>query len=208
VVKERKRRREKKVKRVKKGKKGKKGKKKEKDLTAGRTIESLYEELIQAGIIQAPTELHLKDFVYNYNILDSSTDKKIVEPCLLDLHQILTEYCILPLGFDSISDAIPKINSILLFGPKGVGKNAYVNAIATETGATLFNLSPRNTMGQYPGKAGVVKMLHMVFKVAEACAPSIIYINEAEMVFAKKVPKDNPSDPKRIKKLLIKYAKN
>jgi len=119
----------------------------------------------------------------------------------------LTEYCILPLGFDSISDAIPKINSILLFGPKGVGKNAYVNAIATETGATLFNLSPRNTMGQYPGKAGVVKMLHMVFKVAEACAPSIIYINEAEMVFAKKVPKDNPSDPKRIKKLLIKYAK-
>jgi len=152
--------------------------------------------------------LHLKNFVCDYNILDNSTDKKIVEPCLLDLHQVLTEYCILPLGFDSISDSIPKINSVLLFGPKGIGKNAYVNAIATETGATLFNLSPRNTMGQYPGKAGVTKMLHMVFKVAEACAPSIICINEAEMVFAIKYLKTIHQNQKELKRDLLNMPKN
>jgi len=40
-----------------------KGKKKEKDLTAGRTIESLYEELVQAGIIQS---VDIKSINHNF----------------------------------------------------------------------------------------------------------------------------------------------
>lgn len=48
----------------------------------------------------------------------------------------------------------------------------------------------------------------MVFKVAKAHAPAIIYIDNIEMVFAKKVPKDDTSDPKRIKKDILKFAKN
>lgn len=48
----------------------------------------------------------------------------------------------------------------------------------------------------------------MVFKVAKANPPAIIYLENAEMVFAKKIPKDDLSDPKRIKKDLLKQYKS
>ena len=83
-----------------------------------------------------------------------------------------------------------------------------VNAIATMTGAQIFNLTPRNTAEQFVGKANVTKMVHMAFKVAKAHAPAIIYIDNVEMVFAKKVPKDDTTDPKRIKKDLLKNLKS
>jgi ATP-dependent 26S proteasome regulatory subunit len=82
-----------------------------------------------------------------------------------------------------------------------------VNAIATMTGAQIFNLTPKNTAEQYVGKSNVTKMVHMAFKVGRAHCPAIIYIDNIEMVFAKKVPKDDTTDPKRIKKDLLKSLK-
>lgn len=74
-------------------------------------------------------------------------------------------------------------------------------------GAQILNLSPKSTASQYLGKANVTKMMHMAFKVARAQSPSILFIEDVEMVFAKKVPKDDTSDPKRIKKDLLKNIK-
>ncbi|KAJ3140041.1 Dynein regulatory complex protein 11 [Physocladia obscura] len=122
------------------------------------------------------------------------------------LQRVLTEYCILPIGFPRPSE-VPGATSMLLFGPHGSGKTMMVNAVATESGAHLFNLSPRNTAGQYVGKQNVAKMVHMVFKVAKAKPPAVIYIDGVEMIFAKKVPKDDTTDPKRIKKDLLKQMK-
>lgn len=48
----------------------------------------------------------------------------------------------------------------------------------------------------------------MIFKVAKAKAPSIIYIDNVELIFAKKIPKEDQTDPKRIKKDLLKSLKN
>jgi SpoVK/Ycf46/Vps4 family AAA+-type ATPase len=121
--------------------------------------------------------------------------------------QIITEYCVLPIGHPEPS-CLPAVNTLLLFGPRGTGKTMLVNAVAAETGAYLFNLSPKNTAGQFLGKTNVAKMVHMVFKVAKACPPAIIYIDNVEMIFAKKVPKDDTSDPKRIKKDLLKQFKS
>lgn len=63
-------------------------------------------------------------------------------------------------------------------------------AIANLSGSNLFDLSPRNTDGKYPGK-NCGMMMHMVFKVARTMAPSVIYIDEAEKVFL--------SDKKKLK---------
>ncbi|KAJ3219263.1 Dynein regulatory complex protein 11 [Dinochytrium kinnereticum] len=200
----------KKGKKDKKGKKGGKKGKKEKDLTANRTMESLVEELIQTGILQKVRRfkaIHMSEIKGELNLLENiSTKSPVIDPTIGEMRRILTEYGILPIGLPHTGE-IPGITSALIFGPRGTGKTMMVNAIASETGAYLFNISPKNTVGQYVGKPNVTKMIHMVFKVAKANPPSIIYIDNVEMVFAKKIPKDDTTDPKRIKKDLLKQVK-
>ena len=57
------------------------------------------------------------------------------------------------------------MKSVLVAGPRGVGKKMLVHCICTETGANMFDLTAANIAGRYPGKAGLQMMLHMVFKV-------------------------------------------
>ena len=62
----------------------------------------------------------------------------------------------------------PLVKSVLIAGPRGVGKKMLVHCICTETGANMFDLTAANIAGKYPGKAGLAMMLHMVFKVSHA----------------------------------------
>lgn len=73
--------------------------------------------------------------------------------------------CVPSAGSQVVHEKAPLIKAILLAGPAGVGKKMLVHAICQETGAALFDLSPMNTAGKYPGKTGLAMMLHMVFKV-------------------------------------------
>lgn len=59
----------------------------------------------------------------------------------------------------------PLTKSILLAGPRGTGKKMLVHAICNETGANLFDLSPANLVGKYPGKDGLKMLMHLLFKV-------------------------------------------
>lgn len=54
------------------------------------------------------------------------------------------------------------MRSLLLYGAKGTGKTMLVHAVAHESGACFFNLSPRHTNGKYQGKAACALMVHMV----------------------------------------------
>uniref|UniRef100_A0A4W5LH87 ATPase AAA-type core domain-containing protein n=1 Tax=Hucho hucho TaxID=62062 RepID=A0A4W5LH87_9TELE len=101
------------------------------------------------------------------------------------------------------------MKTLLLAGPGGVGKRMLVHALCTETGANLFNLSPRNLAGKYPGRSCLQYLLHMVFKVARQLQPSVIWIGDAEKTFYKKVPKlEKEMEPKRLKKDLVKLLKS
>lgn len=184
---------------------GKKNKKKrEKDLTPDRTTESLFEELVANGIIRKYPETWLRQYL---------GDRAYVErggcnPTPGDIRQLITEYCILPLGSDTIRQLTPCIRSVLLTGPRGTGKRALVYAICTELGATLFDLTPANIVGKYPGKTGLIMLLHLVSKVSRLLQPSVIYMDDAERPFVKKVPKGDRTDPKRLKKDLPKLIRN
>ncbi|XP_077128466.1 dynein regulatory complex protein 11 isoform X3 [Ranitomeya variabilis] len=199
-------------KKKKKGKKsGKRKKKKEKDLTPDRTIDSLYEELVTEGLLIKPKPVKLSDFIGEYSYLGTTLRQADIEPMpsLSDVKQLLVLYGVLPLGCESVHEKAPQIKALLLAGPAGVGKKMLVNAICNETGANLFNLSPSNISGKYPGKSGLQMMLHMVLKVARQLQPSIIWIEEAEKMFYKKVPKtEKQLDPKRLKKDLPKLLKS
>uniref|UniRef100_A0AAV2KMH6 SCAN box domain-containing protein n=1 Tax=Knipowitschia caucasica TaxID=637954 RepID=A0AAV2KMH6_KNICA len=194
----------------KKGSKSGKKKKKEKDLTADRTLESLCKELAEQGLLKQPDDVKMKDFLGDYSYLGTTLRQNDIEPMpsLSDVRQVLSLYAILPLGSQFVHERAPLIKAILLAGPAGVGKKMLVHAVCQETGANLFDLSPLNTAGKYPGKSGAAMMLHMVFKVARLLQPSVIWIGDAEKMFYKKVPKEERElDPKRLKKDLPKALK-
>ncbi|XP_017393226.1 dynein regulatory complex protein 11 [Cebus imitator] len=202
--------------RKKKEKKGKKGKKKEKkakkdkDLTADRTIESLYKELVEEGLLIQALKVNLSDYIGEYSYLGTTLRQVSIEPMpsLLDVRQLITLYGIWPLGSAAVHEKAPLVKSLLLVGPSGVGKKMLVHAICTETGANLFNLSSSNIAGKYPGKNGLQMMLHAVFKVARQLQPSVVWIEDTEKTFYKRVPSEEKmNEPKRLKKHLPKILK-
>ncbi|KAM3853527.1 dynein regulatory complex protein 11 isoform 3-T3 [Vipera latastei] len=200
------------VQKKKKGKKGgrKKKSKKDKDLTSDRTIDSLYQELVEEGLLIRSKKVKLSDYVGEYNYLGTILRQVDVEPMpsLTDVKQLIALYGILPLGSQSVHEKAPLVKTLLLVGPEGVGKKMLIHALCTETGANLFNLSAANIAGKYPGKAGLQLMLHMVFKVAKQLQPSVIWIGDTEKTFYRKVPKtEKEMDPKRLKKQLPKILK-
>lgn len=42
-----------------------------------------------------------------------------------------------------------------------------VHAICSETGAVLFDLTAANIAGKYPGKAGLIMLIHLINKVSK-----------------------------------------
>ncbi|XP_026160365.1 dynein regulatory complex protein 11 [Mastacembelus armatus] len=194
----------------KKGSKSGKKKKKEKDLTADRALESLFQELVEQGLLKKANNVRLQDYLGDYSYLGTTLRQNDIEPMpsLADVRQVVSLYAVLPLGSQVVHEKAPLIKAILLAGPAGVGKKMLVHAICHETGANLFDLSPLTTAGKYPGKSGLAMMLHMVFKVARLLQPSVIWIEDAEKMFYKKVPKEEKElDPKRLKKDLPKSLK-
>ena len=60
---------------------------------------------------------------------------------------------------------------MLLYGPAGSGKTLLTHAIANETAANFFNLSPMNIARKYPGKAQA--LVENVFEVAKGRPPEV-----------------------------------
>ncbi|KAH0621735.1 hypothetical protein JD844_023350 [Phrynosoma platyrhinos] len=175
-----------------------------------KTIESLYQELVEERILIKPKKVKLSDYVGEYSYLGTTLRQVDIEPMpsLTDVKQLIALYGILPLGSQSVHEKAPLVKALLLAGPVGVGKKMLIHALCTETGANLFNLSAANIAGKYPGKAGLQLMLHIVFKVAKQLQPSVIWIGDTEKTFYKKVPKaEKEMEPKRLKKQLAKILK-
>ncbi|KAK1897172.1 Dynein regulatory complex protein 11 [Dissostichus eleginoides] len=193
-----------------KGGKTKANAKKKKGSKTDRTLESLCQELVEQGLLKQANNVRLQDYMGDYSYLGTTLRQNDIEPMpsLSDVRQVLSLYAVLPLGSQYVHEKAPLIKAILLAGPEGVGKKMLIHAICQETGANLFDLSPLNTAGKYPGKSGLAMMLHMVFKVARLLQPSVIWIEDAEKMFYKKVPKEEKElDPKRLKKDLPKSLK-
>jgi SpoVK/Ycf46/Vps4 family AAA+-type ATPase len=113
------------------------------------------------------------------------------EPSAAQVRQAVTEYCVLPLGSQVIHDLAPHHNAVLLYGFPKTGKTMLTHAVCNESGANLFNLSPAS----FNPTSGSQKLIQMVFRIARALAPSVIYIDQVEKIFAGKGKKKKKGDP-------------
>ncbi|XP_063256088.1 dynein regulatory complex protein 11 isoform X2 [Prinia subflava] len=201
---------------AKKGEKGKKtaGKKKilelEKDLTPDRTVESLYQQLAEEGLLIRVKNVNLSDYIGYYDCLRSILHEPGAQPrpSIPEVRQLVALYGILPLGSQTVHENAPLVKSLLLAGPAGVGKKMLVHAICTETGANLFNLTPSNIAGKYSGKEGLMLLLHMILKVGKEWQPSVVWIRDAEKMYSKGASKaEEEVNFKRLAKLLPQLLK-
>lgn len=71
------------------------------------------------------------------------------------------------LGSPAVHERAPLIKSMLIAGPRGTGKRMLVEAICSEVGANLIDLSASNLVDKYPGKDGLKMLMHLIFKVYE-----------------------------------------
>ncbi|NWV62649.1 DRC11 protein, partial [Malurus elegans] len=135
---------------------------------ACRTIDDLYQQLAEDGLLIKVRNVNLSDFIGYSDCLKKIPREVPVQPTpsIPDVRQLVTLYGILPLGSQTVREKGPLVKSLLLAGPAGVGKKMLLHAICTETGANLFNITPSNIIGKHPpGKKGLVLLLHMVLKV-------------------------------------------
>ncbi|XP_058695882.1 dynein regulatory complex protein 11 [Poecile atricapillus] len=182
----------------------------ERELTPDRTIDSLYQELAEEGLLIRVKNVNLSDYIGYYdclrNILRGTGAQPM--PSIPEVRQLVTLYGILPLGSQIVHENAPLVKSLLLAGPAGVGKKMLVHAICTETGANLFNLSPSNIAGKCPGRDDLIMMLHMVLKVGKELQPSVVWIGDAEKMFPKGAPKgEEEVSAKRLAKLLPQFLR-
>ncbi|KAG5185735.1 hypothetical protein JKP88DRAFT_257381 [Tribonema minus] len=218
----------KKPKKAKKGKKGKDKKKKGKGLPGdklaelkGMDADQMLSVLIENRVIAQARPRRICDLVGDFNYLGTiqqhaeHKDGNWVpqDPSMAQLRQLITEYCILPIGSASIRSSLKpenQIKALMLYGASGTGKTMVVEAVASELGALLINLSPAQLRGLFPGKNGPTKLMHMAFAVARerGMAPVVIYIDECEGVFGgggKKAKAADKEGPARFKKDLLAY---
>eukprot|EP00743_Colponemidia_sp_Colp-15_P001010 GILK01001116.1.p1 GENE.GILK01001116.1~~GILK01001116.1.p1 ORF type:complete len:850 (-),score=212.62 GILK01001116.1:85-2634(-) len=200
-----------------KKKKGKKDKKKKKccageSLVASRSTDDLTAELVKEKVLKKVVPTRIRDFMGSFNFMGSlyQNAEFLPDPAMAQIRQLMVEYVILPLGSAFVRKNAPIVNSMLLYGPKGTGKTLLARAVATETGAHFFDLSPSNIEGKYGGKNGATMLIHMIFRIAMEQGPAVIYIDDCEKVFSGAAGKKKGSDSAgatRIKKDLIAHKK-
>ena len=134
----------------KKGKK-KKGKKKGPKLPGFKAIRDtdpydLLLELIRNQIVKKLPPAHLHHFMGEFNFIGSMMDdtKDTPRPPSMALiRSLVTEYIIFPLGSKLVRQRHPdEVRSVLFYGPAGTGKTQVVRAIATDTRAVVYDISP------------------------------------------------------------------
>jgi SpoVK/Ycf46/Vps4 family AAA+-type ATPase len=215
---------QKKKKGKKKGKKKKKKKKKGLKLPGYKMIKDMNVKeilvtLINNNIVKKIPPQKLTDFMGEFNYIHTMLDditKIPYDPSMALIRQLVTEYIIFPLGSELVRLRFPEdISSFLFYGPAGTGKTLVVRAIVHETNSIFFDMSPINIDGKYTGKKEEEKLVASVMIVAQEYQPSVIYIDEAEKVWAAKKKgkkgkgakkkKSDPSNPARIKKAMLKW---
>lgn len=196
-------------KKKKKGKKGKGKSAKGKKEPAG-TIDELFTELVTSGVVHGYPDVKLSDWKgdVSYQNVEARMESREVKRCLGDVIQPIMEYCILPIGSREIHQVTPLVRSVCIVGLPRSGKSFLVDAICSELGALLFDMTPNNIAESYKSKKDVERLVAVINKVARAYPPSIVFVDSGHQPWWKKIPpEEKANNPKRLAGPLAKLVK-
>ena len=215
-------------KKPKKEKKAKKPKgekiKKLKDPTGGWTIDQMLEELGKLGILR-PLAKNKNSILFFNNGEAAGTisefylkSVKYIQWPLLAKNEVKVDTIVEQAPTKSKKDSKAKVAPVAEPVIKKVGVNCllygkdhslmlnYCEKIAYNSSALFLMLVPSQMKGLYEDPIELSKLFYMIFTVAKSFSPAIIIVDEADMIFAKKL-KNCDFNPKRFKKELVKQTK-
>jgi hypothetical protein len=173
------------------------------------TVDEMLGILVQHDLIFLPEGRVVKDFIGDFEngrptLTDKQQDRWIPnDPSAHQLRKAVMDYCILPLGpgeyVRSTMNENDNVRSILFYGPEGCGKTLLVQAIASEIGAMVINLSSTTIGSSFRTNEEALKLIHMVFTVAKekSYAPVLIYLDKCHEIFmgkTKRIPQTRGGD--------------
>ncbi|KAL2913497.1 hypothetical protein HK105_206957 [Polyrhizophydium stewartii] len=74
------------------------------------------------------------------------------------------------------------ISGVLLFGPPGTGKTMLAKAVAKSSGARFMNVGLSDVLDKYVGEGE--KNVRAIFTLARKIAPCVVFLDEADALFA------------------------
>ncbi|XP_058118426.1 IQ and AAA domain-containing protein 1-like [Anopheles ziemanni] len=178
------------------------------DTAECRTVESMFDELVDRNVLKSYRSRTLEDFVGDISYCAFERRNRLEQdpfPGMGEVRTILRSYLY---GMGPL--LVPKPKSICLLGPSGYGKTLLLEAICHETGSVLFDLGV-DTCGPIP-PSEVPAFLQLVLAVARLVQPSVIAIEGIHRAFYKKIPThEEQTDPgklgKHLFKLIVKQLK-
>ncbi|CAH1397794.1 unnamed protein product [Nezara viridula] len=194
-----------KIKKKKKKEKKKKPKKVKRDPLADRSLESIFDELTEEGLIIKCDPIHIDTLTGQYNFHAQEARLKFENPipAMGDVYQVAKEYVILPLGSKTVKENSPSIKSVLFTGPNRL-TIPLVHSLAYSVGALLMYMPALNFTKKFKTKM----LINMLLKVARGYEPTVIFIDGAEKPYYKKVPKNEKAmRPGTLKGIIPKLLK-
>ncbi len=96
-----------------------------------------------------------------------------------------------------------KIPGVLLYGPPGTGKTLLAKALAKESSVTVLEVSASEVYDKYVGEGE--KNVRAVFSLAKKLSPCIVFIDEADSIFAERDGRERASHREIINQFLREW---
>ncbi|KAH8730578.1 ATPase family AAA domain-containing protein 1-A [Phaeosphaeriaceae sp. PMI808] len=128
-------------------------------------------------------EKRLLTGIVNPDQIKTTFDQVHVPQDTIDSIRTITSLSLLrPDAFNYGILATEKISGALLYGPPGTGKTLLAKAVAKESGSTVLEVSGSSIMDKYVGEGE--KNVAAIFSLARKLSPCIVFLDEADAIFA------------------------